>query len=229
VKEKLLFKLADLNSDGIPDLVTFTVYSKSVLNKTSTYDIYMGTRNDAGQLFFAEQPDSVIESKGIQFQLKEVDFKKDGHTDLVVSSVELGLARILSALITGSISQDLAFYEMGPTGYGNKPGVVREVTTTFDLGSGAVFYPTVLMTDVTGDSLVDLIVQDGDSAINIYKGVDSSRLFTRSASRFKVAMPDNPDFVSLSDLNQDGKMDIMIRYGEPEDLLQNQVTVLFAK
>lgn len=228
-QEKLLFKLADLNADGLPDLVTLTVLSKGVLNKTSTYEIYMGVKNGDSQLIFPDQPDSIIQSKGIQFQLKELDFRNDGHTDLVVSSVELGLARILSALITGSISQDLAFYEMGEHSYSEQPGTVQKVTTTFDLGSGAVFYPTVLIIDVTGDQQVDLVVQEGDDAIKIYQGIDSPRLFAKSATKFAVAMPDNPDFVSVGDLNGDGKQDIMIRYGEAEDVLQNRITVLIAK
>jgi len=229
IEEKSLFKMTDLDNDDLVDLVTLTVNSKGVFNKTSTYEIYMGTRDEEGRLAYAQKPDSLIHSDGVQFQMKEVDFRNDGHTDLVVSAIEIGLGKILAALITGSISQDLEFYEMGDSGYSKKPRVVREVTTTFDLGSGDVFYPTILIIDVNGDQIVDLIVQDGSEAVKIYEGIDSPKLFARSYLTLDVDMPDNPDYVTVGDLNRDGKKDIMIRYGEGEDAAENRIKVLIAK
>jgi hypothetical protein len=214
IEEKSLFKMTDLDNDDLVDLVTLTVNSKGVFNKTSTYEIYMGTKDENGQLAYAREPNSLIRSDGVQFQMQEVDFRNDGHTDLVVSSIEIGLGKILAALITGSISQDLKFYEMGDAGYTEKPRVVRTVTTTFDLGSGDVFYPTILIIDVNGDQIVDLIVQD---------------LFAKSYLTLDVDMPDNPDFVTVGDLNRDGRKDIMIRYGEGDDAAENRIKVLIAK
>lgn len=229
ITEKSLFRFADLNSDGLADIITLSVHSKGVLNKKSTYEIYMGELDTSGQLTFAKTPTSVIESDGIQFQMKEIDFNEDGRTDFVVSSVEIGLGKILAALITGSISQDLQFYQMGEAGYASKPNVVWEIKTTFSLSTGDVFYPTVLIIDINGDKLVDLLVQDGDSALKIYLGNASSRLFNRTSLRFDIPMPDDPDLVEVADLNKDGKDDIILRYDAGEDWLQKTVHVLISR
>lgn len=229
VTEKSLFRLADLNSDGLADIITLSVHSKGVLNKKSRYEIYMGELDASDQLTFAKTPTSVIESDGVQFQMKEVDFNQDGRTDFVVSSVEIGLGKILAALITGSISQDLKFYQMGDSGYPSKPNVVRQIKTTFSLRTGDVFYPTVLVIDINGDKLVDLLVQDGDSALKIYLGDASSRLFSRTPMNFDIPMPDDPDLVEVEDLNKDGKDDIIIRYDAGEDSLQRTVNILISR
>jgi hypothetical protein len=229
VTEKSLFRLADLNSDGRVDIITLNVHSKGVLNKTSTYEIYMGELDASDQLTFPPAPNSTIESDGVQFQMKELDFNKDGRTDFVVSSVEIGLGKILAALITGSISQDLQFYQMGESGYSGKPNVSREITTRFSLRTGEVFYPTVLIIDINGDKLVDLLVQDGDSRLKIYLGNASPRLFDRTALSFDIPMPNDPELVEVADLNQDGREDIIIRYDDGGGLLQKTVNLLISK
>jgi hypothetical protein len=228
VTEKSLFRFADLNSDGLVDIITLNVHSKGVLNKTSTYEIYMGELDASDQLTFPEAPGSVIESDGVQFQMKELDFNEDGRTDFVVSSVEIALTKILAALITGSISQDLQFYQMGESGYSDEPNVVREITTTFSLRTGEVSYPTVLIIDVNGDDLVDLLVQDGHSRLKIYAGNASSRLFDRRPVSFDIPMPNDPDLVEVEDLNKDGREDIILRYDDGDDRRQKTVKVLIS-
>ena len=228
IEAKTLYKFTDLNRDGFVDIVTLSVRSSGVLNKTSRYEVHMGFAVD-GAVVHSSVPESVIESDGIQFEIDEQDFNNDGSVDFVVSSVEIGLGRILAALITGSISTDLSFYRMNGGRYPNRPNATRKIKATFSLSSGEVFYPTVMIADVNGDRISDLIVQDGRKGMNIFAGEDSDDLFASRPTEFQVEMPNNPELIHITDLNRDGKKDIIIRYEDGDDRLRNSINVLVAR
>lgn len=215
-QKKALFQLKDFTGDGIPEIVTLSVKSQGVLKKSTTYDIHRGLKpnSEPGLPWvpdFEPGPGSKIRSRGIQFDLEEKDLNNDGQLDLIVSSVEIGLGKIVRALITGSIAINLDFYQMADGRYPEKPNLEREVTATFNMSSGDVFLPTVLISDITGDGQEDLVVQDGNETLEIYEGVSSGLLFARRANKVKVEMPRDPDLVESIDLNADGKQDLVIR------------------
>tara|TARA_Y100000310_G_scaffold332367_1_gene407799 strand:+ start:4288 stop:5739 length:1452 start_codon:yes stop_codon:yes gene_type:complete len=228
VEAKSLYNFTDLNQDGFVDIVTLSVLSSGVLNKTTRYEIHMGFELD-GKVSHPSMPESVIESDGIQFEIDEEDFNNDGAVDFVVSSVEIGLGKILAALITGSISTDLRFYRMNGDRYPARPNVTREVTASFDFSSGDVFYPTVLIADINGDRIMDLVVQDGNEGLKIFPGDLSDDLFARQSTEFPIAMPNNSELISVADLNSDGKMDIIIRYEDRDGELHKSINVLMAR
>jgi hypothetical protein len=218
---KALFQITDLDGDEIPDLVTLSIDSKGVFKKKTTYEIHKGTAGD-GIVEFSPVPDSRIESKGIQFEMKEQDFNSDGQTDMVISTVQLGIGKILAALITGSIDIDLNFYQMEDGLYPAKPNLKREITATFSLSSGDMFFPSVLIADVDGDKVSDLLVQDGANKLKIYIGGKDGKLFAKRSVNIEVSMPNEPDLVELADLNSDGKKDIVMRHqaaGEPRKVV----------
>jgi len=217
VEKKALFRLRDYDADGIPELVTLSIKSEGVLKKSTTYEIHRGepgTANETGGPRlpgFEILPASHIRSRGIQFDLEEKDLNNDGQIDIIVSSVEIGLGKIIRALLTGSIAIKLDFYQMEAGKYPEKPNLEREVTATFNMSSGDVFLPTVLITDINGDGMEDLVVQDGDDTIELYEGVNNNELFSRRAIEIKVEMPRDPDKVESMDLNADSKQDLVIQ------------------
>ena len=221
INAKALFQVSDLDGDGIPDLVTLSISSKGVFKKTTTYEFHKGIAG-SDVVEFSPVPISRIESKGIQFDMKEQDFNNDGQMDMVISTVELGLGKVLAALITRSIGIDLNFYQMEDGKYSAKPDFKREITATFSLSSGDVFFPSVLLADVDGDKVTDLLVQDGSNKLKIYLGGKDGRLFAKRSVNIDVSMPNEPDLVELADLNSDGKMDIVMRHqaaGEPRKVV----------
>jgi hypothetical protein len=154
--------------------------------------------------------------------MKEQDFDSDGQTDMVISTVELGIGKILKALITGSIDIDLHFYKMEDGHYPAKPNLRREITATFSLSSGDMFFPSVLIADVDGDDVSDLLVQEGANLLKIYLGGKDGKLFAKRSVDIEVSMPNEPDLVELADLNSDGKKDIVMRHqaaGEPRKVV----------
>lgn len=218
---KALFQISDFDGDGIPDLVTLSMRSKGVFKKTTTYEFHKGEAG-SDRVEFSPVPISRIESNGIQFEMEEQDFNNDGQTDLMISTVKLGIGKILAALITGSIDIDLNFYQMEDGIYPSKPNLKREITATFSLSSGDVFIPSVLIGDVDGDKVLDLLVQEGANKLKIYLGGKDGRLFAKRSVNIEVSMPNEPDLVELADLNSDGKKDIVMRHqaaGEPRKVV----------
>jgi hypothetical protein len=234
-QKKALFQLKDFTGDGIPEIVTLSVKSQGVLKKSTTYEIHKGVKpiSELGLPWvpsFLAEPGSKIRSRGIQFDLEEKDLNNDGQLDIIVSSVEIGLGKIVRALITGSIAINLDFYQMADGEYPERPNLEREVTATFNMSSGDLFLPTVLISDITGDGQEDLVVQNGGDTLEIYEGVGSGLLFARKATKMTVEMPRDPDLVESIDLNADGKQDLVIRL-EPKEgsKIAHRLKILVAK
>jgi hypothetical protein len=222
VLKKALFQFKDLDGDSRPELVTLAVKSEGVFNKQTTYEFYRGQPLKQGVPQFSSTPDSRIESKGVQFDMQEKDLNNDGQLDIIVSSVELGLTKLVRALLTGAIRIDLGFYQMKDGVYPELPNIVRTIKATFSFSSGDVFVPTVLMADVTGDGLADLLLQEGDDELHIYLGEATDQLFADDPVEISVAMPRDPDLVQVADLNHDGKQDLILALevnGKPDRVL----------
>jgi hypothetical protein len=218
---RALSQVSDLDGDGIADLVTLSIKSEGVFKKQTTYEFHKGIAGD-GRVEFSASPLSRIESKGIQFEMEERDFNNDGQTDIVISAVELGIGKILGALLTGSIDIDLNFYQMNNGKYPEKPDLKREITATFSWSSGDVFIPSVLIADVDGDAIDDLLVQDGEDTLKIYLGGEGGKLFAKRSIDYEVHMPSDPDLIDMVDLNSDGKQDLVMRHqtsGEPRKVV----------
>ncbi len=210
---RALYGLSDLDGDGIADLITLSVESRGVFRKTTTYEFHRGARSDEG-VRFSPQPDSVISSKGFQFDLQETDLNDDGQIDIVISAVDVGFAKILRALLTGSINIDLDFYVMKEGNYPAEPDFRQGITATFSWSTGDVFYPSVLIADVDGDRIVDLLVQEGGELLKVFSGRVKGSLFSGKADKLEVPVPNDPDLVRLVDLNGDHRKDMLMQHDD---------------
>lgn len=224
---RALQEVADFDGDGLADLMTFTVESSGVFKKRTTYRLHRGVLSGNGLVEFQKDPVSEIESNGIQFEMEARDLNDDGQRDLIVSSVDFGIGKILGALLTGSTRIDLNFYAMAAGRLPGKPTVSRNITARFDWSSGDVFFPFVLIADVNDDNLADLLVQEGEDRLDIFEGQAGEGLFSRRAIEIEMALPNDPELVELADLNNDGKQDVVMRI-EKKDRA-NRVSVLMSR
>ncbi len=204
----------DFNADQIPDLLTEKSISKGVFDRRSEYHLYLGQRN-GDALVYPGTADGSIASGGIQFDPLVVDVDGDGLMDIATPSTRLGLARVVSALFSGRISVDLDVYRMRPGGgYPEDSDYRTRFKVEFDLETGLLRYPAVIIADIDGDGLAELLVQEDSDELTVYPGVGEPRLFgEREKKALSLPLPRNGQMVEARDLDDDGRMDLIVRYG----------------
>lgn len=205
----VLHELRDLDGDGITDILTQSIRSKGVFNKKTTVSLHKGFAGDNGLVRFDPTASSVIQSSGFQYEMRSRDLDKNGEVDILISSVEIGVTKIIGALLTNSVKIDLGFYEMADGVYPKKANHVREITARFSLSTGEFWYPFVHVVDANGDGLDDLLVQEGDDQVFVFVG-DADKLFAKTPIKISAPMPKDPDQVSIHTLNGDGVEDVVL-------------------
>jgi hypothetical protein len=225
----VVYGIQDYNGDDLPDLMIMRVNSSGVFRKKTTFSLHPGLAGKDRHVVFAMQPASSIESKGIQYDMEARDLDGDSDLDLIVSSVELGVGKIIAALLTSSVKIELGIFSMKEGGYSQKPDTTREITATFSLSSGEFWQPAVLIHDATGDGRADLLLQDGNK-LELYAGEATADLFGSRLEPILSPMPRDPDLIESVDINSDGVIDLLMRIpprlDEPDG--QHQVVLLIS-
>ncbi len=205
--------IRDFDGDGILDLLTDRSISEGVFDRSSEYHLYLG-RRDGDALLYPREPDGSIASGGIQFDPLAVDVDGDGRLDLATPSTRLGLGRVISALVTGRISVDLDVYRMRANGvYREDSDYQTQFKVEFDLKTGQMRYPAIAIADFGGDGPADLLLQGDDDVLNLYPGTGKDELFGKKGDSLTLPLPSNGQMVEARDLNDDGRADLLVRYG----------------
>ncbi len=74
------------------------------------------------------------------------------------------------------------------------------------------FNSTLLIGDVTGDGLSDLLIGQHPRHLGVFVGVPGPDLFSQRPQDVAVAMPNDEEYTWLVDLNKDGKQDILMHH-----------------
>ena len=74
------------------------------------------------------------------------------------------------------------------------------------------FNTTLLLGDVTGDGLSDLLIGDHPRIMDIFVGAPGPDLFSQQPQDVVIAVPNDEEYTWLVDLNKDGKQDILMHY-----------------
>ena len=212
----MLYGVDDFNGDGVTDIATSTIEVGGLFDQSTRYDFHFGRRAGRATVFDAA-PDTRISSGGVLGPLERSDLDGDGRVDFGMLSFKLGIGKIVSVLLTGSVSFNLNFYLMGEGGYSEQPNVQRRVKLRLDLGSGRVTGNWVSAGDLTGDGVRDLLVQANATRVDIYPGTGDAGLFAKRPIEVAVDLSDQSS-VRLADLNGDGRDDMFMthRLGDSE-------------
>ena len=211
----MLYVVEDLNGDGVADIATSTIQVGGLFDQSTRYDFHFGRREGNATVFDAV-PDTRISSAGVQGPLERSDLDGDGRVDFGMLSFKLGIGKIISMLLTGSVSFNMNFYLMGQGGYSEEPNVQRRVKLRLDLGSGRVAGNWVSVGDLTGDGVKDLLVQAGATQVDIYPGTGDAGLFAKRPIEVAVDLSDQGS-VRLADLNGDGRDDMFMTHRLPDE------------
>lgn len=210
----MLYGVDDLNGDGIADIATSTIEVGGLFDQSTRYDFHFGRREGDATAFDAA-PDTHISSAGVQGPLERSDLNGDGRVDFGMLSFKLGIGKIISLLLTGSVSFDMNFYLMAEGGYSEQPNVQRRVKLRLDLGSGSVAGNWVSVGDLTGDGVRDLLVQADANRVDVYPGTGDAGLFAKRPIEVAVDLSDQAS-VRLADLNGDGRDDMFMTHRLPD-------------
>ncbi|MCY4056973.1 MAG: VCBS repeat-containing protein [Gammaproteobacteria bacterium] len=206
----MLYAVDDFNGDGVADIATSTIEVGGLFDQSTRYDFHFG-RRAGGATVFDAAPDTRISSGGVLGPLERSDLDGDGRVDFGMLSFKLGIGKIVSVLLTGSVSFDLNFYLMGESGYSEQPNVQRRVKLRLDLGSGHVAGNWVSAGDLTGDGVRDLLVQANATRVDVYPGTGDAGLFAKRPIEVAVDLSDQSS-VRLADLNGDGRDDMFMTH-----------------
>ena len=229
---RVLHSLTDMNGDGVADLVVFSLEIRSMWSVHFAYEVHFGAPTSDGGTMFAPDVGSAIRSDGLPFGLVPHDFDHDGQVDMMYATMKFGIFKTIGmisrAMLTRSVRMHLEFYRMERGIYPDKPNATRKIKGHAPGVSGkkGIFHPSVLIGDVNGDALSDLLVQKGPEELRVYLGVPGPKLFARGPQKIKVAMP-NEEYTWLVDLNKDHKQDVLMHH--PSTTKPHRVTILIAR
>lgn len=229
---RVLHSVSDMNGDGVADLAVFSLEGGRLWHMHSRYLVHFGAVTPEGGTVFTPRAGAVIETKGIPNRFERHDFDQDGQVDMLFMSIKVGVFKsigmLLNAVVTKSVSVTLEFHRMEEGIYPDEPNGKRKARTVDfgESGERAAFFPAVLVADVNGDGLRDLLVQNRRKELRIHAGVPGEELFARRPWKLAVAMP-NEEYTWLVDLDADGRQDLIMHHtsaGEP-----NRLTLLLAR
>ena len=130
---RVLHSLADLNGDGVGDLVVNSLEGRRISSKHSTYEVYFGARASDGGTAFASEVGTTFRSEGsIQLGMDRHDFDRDGQVGLMLTTIEVkflesSLWKRIKGFMGDDIWLDLEFYRMEGGLYPDKPNATRRI------------------------------------------------------------------------------------------------------
>ena len=83
------------------------------------------------------------------------------------------------------------------------------------------------LTDMNGDGRSDLLVARNRKRLDIHLGVPGPALFAKRPQRIVVSVPNDEEYTWLTDLNLDGKQDVLMHH--PLTTAPHRVTVLMSR
>ena len=130
---RVLHTLADLDGDGVGDLVVLSLEGRRISRKRSSYEVHLGAPTPGGGTRFAPGADFAFRSDGrIQFGLNRHDFDGDGDLDLMFTTIDVAylessLWKSIKGFMGDDIWLDLEFYSMAEGLGADSPNAIRRM------------------------------------------------------------------------------------------------------
>ena len=220
-------KVADLNGDELPDILTITTISSGLFNKRTEYRVHLG-RKGANGVSYQSDADAEIPSDGIQIALSLLGEDKPGGIDLVSTSFRVGFGEIISALFSRTVKLNIELYRLGSDPlYPPKPDFRTKVKWRFSLSTGFVNNPAVRFADFDGDGTDDLLLQKDTESFQIRVG--EGRDFSSKKLEWLTELPRDGALIRAVDVNRDARQDVLVGFGRGDgEGMRNRLHVLLS-
>ena len=215
----------DYNGDGTPDIATQRVTSSGLLSKETTYFVHFG-KHEGGGTAFRPTPDATFVSDGIQV-MDTIDVDDDGIQEFTIITVQVSVARIIAALITGSVPFDADMYAFTDGNYPEEPSFSRRFHFEFSLRTGSISSPDATFADVTGDGIKDAVLINTDDGLVVHPGTGGATVIAEQGHEIEFTTLHEAVSVEERDFDDDGRDDLLIRTGFGQD--PKGVTVLLSR
>ncbi len=221
-------KVADLNGDSLPDILTITTVSEGLFNKHTEYRVHLG-KNSAEGVHFQPDEDAEIPSDGIQVDLSMLGEDETQGKDLVSTSFRIGFAEIISALFSRSIKINVELFRIGTDPlYPPKPDYRARVRLRFSLSTGFVNVPAVRFGDFDGDGSSDLMLQQDTEVLEIRFGDGNE--FDSGGLEWTTTLPRDGTLIKVANVNGDSALDVLVGYGRADgEEMSNRLRVLLGQ
>ncbi|WP_337842683.1 VCBS repeat-containing protein [Rheinheimera sp.] len=204
-----LFDIKDLNADGLADLVVRQEQFQDAVEQSYSYRVHYAVAGVQG-LSWPAEPGGLIHTKGIQSEPLFVDLNGDQKLDFYTPAAEFGIGKLVRALLAGTAGLELQFFPQLTSGqYPVKPVYRQDATAQVSIGSAQVNLPVLkVLSSATVPAL--LLIGDEDH-LKIYASA-KEKLFSSKSVRLKQAVPLNGMTAEALDLDQNGKMDLVLPF-----------------
>lgn len=212
-----LMRILDLDGDGLLDVVAVRISTEeSFLNPNNEIRIHYGqldSTNSREHFKFSEIPNQIIKPGGTQLVLDILDLNGDKKFDLLTPVVKVGLRNIIRMMLTSSVEISAETYLMSREDvYPEKPD--RKVRLVVNFGSrGGAASPVYEIADFNADGFPDILSSHTDQLL-FFWGKAGDVFESSIGARYNVYLPQDGERVMTTDLNGDGKADIIIDYAE---------------
>jgi hypothetical protein len=200
--------VADLDGDGIADLVIRKQVFQGVTSAASTSYVFFGKKGGG----YARQPAQVLESEGIGLlETQLVDLTGDGRPDLVVPYTSFGVFALIRMLTAKSVRVDFQVFPFDPKlrGFAEKPAAHRALTFHLTLAGDSDLQAVNLAADYTGDGKPDLAFGTGEDELSIFPGLGGGAFAEEPAAVVEVGAAGKIEAV---DLDGKGRSDLVLHY-----------------
>jgi hypothetical protein len=202
----LTYFARDIDGDTRADLVLSTVGGGLAAGRSVT-EIHL---NSGSGVSIAHPPAARQETKGGFSDINLIDLDGDGREEIVELSLEFGVLKVVSLLLTGRMDVTLRVLRLEPDSpEGLKTEFEDELSFKIDLASSNIEGLVPTLGDWNGDGIQDLYVIKGSDAISFRLGAapgDGPR-FGKATGRQPLPLVSGES--RIADLDGDGLDDIV--------------------
>ena len=204
-----LYEVKDLNNDSIADLIVRQEQFADAVEQSYSYRIHYG-KTEQGKLLFKPEPDALINTKGIQSEPVFTDLNNDKKLDFFTPAAEFGIGTLVRALLAGTANMELQFFPQLPSGqFPDKPVYRQDATAQVSIGNAQVNLP--VLKALASEQAPSLLLIGDEDHLKVYQSA-KEKLFSSKSIRLKQAIPLNGMLASTEDLDQNGKMDLILPF-----------------